>query len=384
MGPAIVGVMKTHDATLALHREASHVASSVLCSAIPAAEPGKHLPEWIQLLPGGGVIETNDGRGPYLLKDPEAVIAASAGTFPLPIDQDHATDLAARDGRPAPARGWITELQARDGGVWGKVEWTGEGGKLVADRAYRAISPAFLASKKTGEVLQILRASLVNNPNLRGLAALHQAEKTMDFMKKVREALGLSDETGEDAVLSALKEKLKGATAKKGDEKALQSALAPIATAVGLKDDADAAAVLAAVESLKTIGDGDVVKSLQSELTTVTTELNAIKEENAKTRATAFVDGAILAGHFGVKPIRDKYIAMHMKNPAETEDIINALPKVGGSLPTAPELQSEEDSEDAVTLAASATAYQKKLADSGQTIDIVSAVAAVKAGKHKE
>src|SRR5690606_6682234 len=117
-------------------------------------------------------------------------------------DENHATDLAAPRGEPAPARGWIVELQQRADGVWGRVEWTEEGGRLVSGRAYRGISPV-IQHLKNGEVTAILRASLVNRPNLRGLTALHQ-ENDMDLLAKLSAALGLPAATTEDGAIAAV------------------------------------------------------------------------------------------------------------------------------------------------------------------------------------
>ncbi|MGY6517055.1 phage protease, partial [Vibrio parahaemolyticus] len=74
-------------------------------------------------------------------------------------------------GLSAPARGWIVALQARRDGIWGKVEWTPEGRKLVP--GYRGISPVIRHDKQSGRIDAILRASLTNTPNLSGLVTLH-------------------------------------------------------------------------------------------------------------------------------------------------------------------------------------------------------------------
>jgi phage I-like protein len=124
-------------------------------------------PEWIELLPAG-VFSGRDGRGPYKLSNPDDVIAATrkielpAG---IPIDYDHATDLAAPEGRPAPAAGWIRELAVRDGAIWGRVEWTQHGAAAVITHEYRYISPVF-EHGPDGNVARLLRAALTNNPNL--------------------------------------------------------------------------------------------------------------------------------------------------------------------------------------------------------------------------
>ena len=76
-------------------------------------------PAWVHLLPAGE-IETIDRRGPYRIADAEKLIAAGFAATPrLPIDENHATDLAAPKGQPAPARGWITAMEAREDGIWG-------------------------------------------------------------------------------------------------------------------------------------------------------------------------------------------------------------------------------------------------------------------------
>src|SRR5581483_4205297 len=139
-------------------------------------------------------------------------------------------------GAPSPARGWITAIEARADGVWGKVEWSATGKQLLAERAYRFISPV-LQVLKDGTVVSILRASLVNTPNLRGMAALNATEINMDLLAQLRSVLGLKDDADAAAVIAKVKALCGGGTS-------MQAQLAPIAKAAGLKDDADATAVL--------------------------------------------------------------------------------------------------------------------------------------------
>jgi phage I-like protein len=304
--------------------------ATALCQAIglPAGKDGG-APDWIHLLPAGGVIATADTRGPYTVPNVDAIIgvALQAAGGRLPIDENHSTDLAAPNGWPAPARGWVVALEKRDDGVWGKVEWTDEGARLVSSRAYRSISPV-ITHDRTNRVTGLLRASLVNKPNLRGLTALHseQEETDMDFLAKLRSALGLKDDADEAAILSAIG----GRKDETAVQTALQAQLAPIAKAVGLKDDSAADAVLLAIGTLKK-ADTDVVTALQSELKTVTTQFTALQTEIATGKATTFVDGAIKAGRVGVKPLRDHYIAMHAQDAARVEKEINAMPILGPS-----------------------------------------------------
>lgn len=309
-------------------------------------------PREIMLLPPGPVIATVDGRGPYRTGDLDQLaqksLAAAGGK--LAIDENHATDLAAPKGGAAPARGWITGLHARDGALYGDVEWTDAGRKLVAEREYRGISPVFTHAKD-GTVTRLLRASLTNVPNLRGQAALHAQGDPM--LQAILKALGLAPDADEAAVLKAI------AALKAGSGKSMQA----IAAAAGLKDDADDAAVLAAVSALAkgktetkpaTALASEELVALQAELTTVTKQLTTLQSALATERATAFVDGAIKEGRVGVKPLRERYIAMHAADPKATEELIAAMPKLGpsGALAAPPKVKDGKVALNAEQLAA--------------------------------
>ena len=278
------------------------------------------VPEWVHLLPvTQGDIPTHDGR-PFRLVDAAQVIAASLqNERGMPIDENHATDLAAPKGQPAPARGWIVELQQRGDGIWGRVDWTEEGRALVQGKAYRGLSPVLALQSDKKTVKALLRASLVNTPNLRGLTALHQ-ETPMEFMEKLAEALGLKAGASEEDIL--------GAVASKNDTTALQSSLSDLAVALGVEGEASIEAVSAAAKAYGR----DTVVALQSQLATVTGELNSLKEQGQRDKATAFVDGAIADGRVGVKPLRDHYIARHMADPVSVEKEIAAFPKLDGTV----------------------------------------------------
>jgi hypothetical protein len=320
--------------TLSLHADTASAVA--LCATMPLPD-SDGAPDWIHLLPSG-TVATIDGRGPYRVADAAALIAANriACGDRLVLDENHATDLAAPKGEPAPARGWIVELQARDDGIWGKVDWTRSGTALMADRAYRHISPAILHDQ-ANNVTAILRASLVNRPNLKGLKALHQ-ETSMDLLAKLCAALGMPAGSTEDQLMAHLSARPGTSTAA-----ALQAALDPIAAVVGLAAGADASAVLAGVQKA-TGGDGKTVASLQAELSSVTNRLNSLVQANATEKATAFVDAEIRRGRVGVKPLRDHYIAMHAADPARVEKEIAALPVLGsGGLPLIPTAEPDKD-----------------------------------------
>ena len=289
-------------------------------AAMPLPGDGE-VPEWVHLLPSGSDIRTFDGRGPYRVTDPAAVVAASINADrlngDLPVDENHSTDLRGPQGGEAPARGWIKELQARSDGIWGRVEWTGAGKSLIADRAYRGISPVFL-HEQDGRVIQILRAALTNQPNLRGLAAINQ-ESPVSFIEELRAKLGLPDTAVEADVVAAVVAKPAEAT--------LQSQIAEIGAALGVTDG-DVPSILTAARSHAKAQPAELV-ALQTELTALASELNALKAAGKRQAAEAYVDAAIREVRAGVKPQRERFITMHMADPAGTEALISGLPALG-------------------------------------------------------
>lgn len=292
-------------------------------------------PDWIHLIPAGADITTRDGRGPYRVEDPQAVAASLAPGDKLPVDENHAIDLAAPRGEQSPARGYIVELQARADGIWGRMDWNASGRALMADRAYLGISPAVIHDGQK-RILGIARASLTNKPNLRGLTALHQ--ETDMSLAAVAKALGLADDATEDAVLGAIGNLTKPQTA-------LQSQLAEIGVALGTAQDATPEAIVAAARSVSSGGHGTAVVALQAELASVTAQLNEIRDNSARGAAVAYVDGEIKRGRVGIKPLRDHYIAMHMQDAARVEKEIGAMPILNGSTSAVPTTVKTEGGE---------------------------------------
>ncbi|MDE4175794.1 phage protease [Phaeobacter sp. PT47_59] len=297
-----------------------------LQSEIPTVSDGD-VPDWVQLLPSAaGVVHTNDSRGPYNVSNAQKVIDASfAHAEKLPIDENHALDLAAPKGLPAPARGWIVAMQAREDGIYGRVEWTRKGRELLADRAYNGISPVITLQKSKGrEILAIPRASLVNRPNLRGMAALHHQEtETMEFQELVAKLLGLKPDASEGDIKTELNARLSNNT----DE--LQSQMGEIGVALGCAEGAKPDDILAAAKTAGSDESKDAtIVALQSTVSSLSATVNAMQEGKKKSAAETFVDQAIADRRVGVQPSRDHYIEMHQADPARTEAIINGLPKL--------------------------------------------------------
>lgn len=297
---------------------------------VPADTQSAGPPDWIQLLPvaPNGRVESFDNRGPYSLQSADDVIAASFGDRDrLEVDINHSSFLSAPKGGRSDAVGWITEMQARADGIWGRVDWTEEGTRLVTGRAYRLISPAIRHDGKK-RITQILNASLVNRPNLRGMAALHhQQEDDMTLLEKLIAALGLAEGASEDDAMTALQSRLEDDA---GVE--LQSRIDEIGLVLGV-DGGDAAAILAAAKARPKGGETalpEEVVALQAEVAELTRKLNDGESTRAREAATAFIDAEIKRGRAGLKPVRDRYIEMHMEDATRTRELVEALPVLTG------------------------------------------------------
>lgn len=130
------------------------------------------LPEWLLLLPARAVAG-RDGR--EWRNDAPAEVEADFARLgrDLPIDVEHSSELRAPQGEPAPAVGWITAIEARDGEIWGRAEWNEDGKRLVTNRAYRYHSPVIVYDRASGRIVGVRSVGLTNQPNLR-LPALNR------------------------------------------------------------------------------------------------------------------------------------------------------------------------------------------------------------------
>lgn len=174
--------------------------------------------QWVQLFTAAKAVQARDGRA-WRMPDLAAVVAATkrrAGQTPLAIDYEHQVERSASNGQPAPAAGWIVDLEARADGIWGLVEWTAKAAGYLSNREYRFISPSFLHSK-SGEVREIVGAGLTNRPALE-LTALAKDRPEMDptteaALAALRSLYGLAETAAPDAIVEAARTSLAAATA---------------------------------------------------------------------------------------------------------------------------------------------------------------------------
>ena len=291
--------------------------------------PSGEVPDWVHLLPAAmGEVRTHDGRGPYRVVDPAAIVSTSLQADPrdaggLIVDENHSSDLAAPQGGQSPARGHIVQMEVRADGIWGKVNWTAAGRALMSDRAYRGISPV-IAYDDTGKVHAILRAGLVNYPNLRGLTALN-SEIQMD-LTKLAIALGLPETaTMEDCMSAVAATKQAGAT----NGVALQASLQQIGSLVGVTGG-DTAAILAGVTLA--VSGKDAFVALNAEVTGLRAQLTALTERQARAASETYIDAQIALKRVGLNAEnRTDMIALHMSQPAMCAKLLEVMPCAGVS-----------------------------------------------------
>lgn len=340
--------------------------------------PQDGAPEWIKILPPPGVaITTHDGRGPYRYSDPQAVIAASMSRKArLVIDENHSTDIAAKAGAPSPARGYVTEMQSRADGIWARVDWTPGGRALMAERAYWGVSPILLAPRSSPkEVVAIKSVALTNEPNLRGLPALHHEETSM-FTDRLAEALGMSADTGEDALLERV-------TAALQSETAAQAQMGEVAKALGISvaEGADLhSAVLVAAKQASEADGSEMITALQSEIAGLTGQVASLKTEQARGRAETFVDGEIRKGRLIPASLRDHYVSRHMEDAATVEKEIAAFGVLSTGVTPQPQAETTDGPRTATEIVAAAQAEITRAKAEGRALDYLTAVRMVTKG----
>lgn len=170
---------------------------------------------WFQLAPIGEFDHAESGLRQLI---DQTAVAAMVNSFAgeALLDFDH---FSYDPEKSSEAAGWITELQARETGLWGRVRWTDIGEAAVSNGRYRYVSPVWLRADVEaldGSRVRPLRldsAGLTNQPNLRGMAPLsnraasgapNQNKPTLTNMQSIAKRLGLAPGASEASVLSEI------------------------------------------------------------------------------------------------------------------------------------------------------------------------------------
>lgn len=236
---------------------------------------------WCQLLPTGR-FNSIDGR-PFdvpgrqwiLNKDiaDRLIQRAKNAANELVIDYEHQTLNKEENGQPAPAAGWIKDMEWREGsGLWIKPEWTPRALEFIRNKEYRYLSAVFPYEETTGMPLYIHSAALTNRAGVDGMQALEalsahvlstkpftqkQENPAMnEAMRKLLAKLGIELKEGEQmteaqeaAALSAVDKAL----AAVGENDGLKSQIAALSASDNLYDPAKHVPLEAFQELQKTV-----------------------------------------------------------------------------------------------------------------------------------
>lgn len=170
---------------------------------------------WFQLAPVGEFAHSDSGLLQVLDR---TAITSMVNSFrgEALLDFDH---FSYDPDKKSEAAGWITALESRDSGLWGRIRWTDIGEESVCNGRYRYLSPVWMRTDVedlgTNRVrpLRLDSAGLTNQPNLRGLAPLtnraaganpNTKQTPTPKMKSIATRLGLSPDSDEAAIVSEI------------------------------------------------------------------------------------------------------------------------------------------------------------------------------------
>lgn len=252
------------------------IALGVVAGEVTLAAAGA-APEWLKVSPRGPV-KTRDGRT-YSF-NPETLAARfDADRVDVPVDVDHGLALRATKGERVDAVGYAAALQARDDGTYARVNWLDGGIAVLQAKTHRYVSPSFFPDA-AGNAVWLHSISLVAAPALSMPALLHALGYPESPMKQIAKALGLAEDADEAACLAALAKLPK---------------IAPVATALGLAESADVQACLSAIGTMR--GADVVPKTLHEQtvanLSAATTRIGALEKASRDEKVERLLDGAL-------------------------------------------------------------------------------------------
>lgn len=195
-----------------------------LSALLKLSADGK-APDWIELIPAGPTIVGRDGRTWLFdeLAQQLVLVAFTDRGIDMVIDWEHASEIAAPAGEPAPAAGWINQLEIRAGALWGHVDWTPRAGAQVEAKEYRFVSPVFDYDDTDRRVLRMVSAGLTNKPNLVLTALNHEQQETQKVAIPLAIAalLGLEANATDDQAVAAVTQLKATATARNNEQPSL-------------------------------------------------------------------------------------------------------------------------------------------------------------------
>jgi phage I-like protein len=246
----------------------------------------------IQLLPAGEFTgrDGRPGKGlTWKLSDAQGrALAARLNqrhtTVRFNLDYEHQAMLAEENGLPAPASGWATKFEWRDGqGLFAvDMQWTARAKQMIEADEYAYISPVIAYDKDTGVVTGVINAALTNIP------ALEMSPHVQQRMAQLSARFPTDDLEQSD----------------------MNPVLKALLKALGLADDATEAQATTALASLQTA---------RSDLTALLRSLGVAETTDAATAGTAIATLRTKAASAGAEPDPSKWVSLEKFNQLNTE-----------------------------------------------------------------
>jgi phage I-like protein len=269
---------------------------------LSAAIANGKAPEWVELIPAGPVVVGRDGRQWLFDEQAQEMVLSlfTARNIELPIDWEHATQHLAPNGQAAPAAAWITVLEIRAGGLWGRVNWTPRGGEQVAAKEYRFLSPVFDYEADGGRIVRLVSAGLTNVPNFLLTALNHEeSEFNVKFPPALLALLGLTDAATEAEVMAAANQLKQAANTEKTPNLATFVPRADYETLLSRATNAEQALATRVKTEHESSINAEIDAALKlGKITPATTDYHraACQEEGGLERFKAFVNAAPVVG----------------------------------------------------------------------------------------
>lgn len=136
------------------------------------------VPDTIHLIPIGAW--EHDSYGPIIIN--AADIREYVQNFNQKVRKGVFITAGHEGFQELPAVGWVVSVEARDTGLWGVVEWTPEGKRLLSDKAFKFFSPELCRDYEDPETHQFYRnvmtgGALTKSPYFKELEAIVFSEK---------------------------------------------------------------------------------------------------------------------------------------------------------------------------------------------------------------
>ena len=220
---------------------------------------------WYQFAPmgefphgGADVIQVVDAEACTAMSARFKADAAVENFAGLLIDFDH---FSMDGSQRSEAAGWVTDLESRDTGLWGKIRWSDIGEEAVKGGRYRFLSPVWARSDCVdlggGQIrpVRMINAALTNDPNLKGLRPLSNRGETGN-LKPESEISPTPSPSKEGSNRG-----LDGKAQQKGNE--MKAVIEKLVNHLGLAADATEAVILEKLGGLQTVA---AVTELQNSL----------------------------------------------------------------------------------------------------------------------